>query len=190
MIKKFFTDLGALIGIGLIFLVTAAYLLAPLAFIAVIIWAIIKLTSQVYTYILIWYKQKSTKMDNYKRAIKECCINCFGGMSCQFDFKGCCHEIEKCPKVTCKKSVHGKENHICFNCFMCGYHQGYDDDGTHNGITEEEAQDIGWTKIAKEWKWLCPKCNGNEGALVKIFDKVQKKVYCIFFLIYNSTYKL
>ena len=45
MIKKFFTDLATLIGVGLIFLVVAAYILAPLAIIGVIIWAIFKLVA-------------------------------------------------------------------------------------------------------------------------------------------------
>lgn len=82
-----------------------------------------------------------------------------------------------CSHKKCNLQSHGKENRNCFVCFMCNCHQGYDDDGTHGGITEQEAQDIGWVKVLKEeWKWLCPKCGGKEEKLDKIFNSNVKEI--------------
>jgi len=58
-----------------------------------------------------------------------------------------------------------------FKC-ECGCMQSYASEDTRGGITEKEAEQIGWRKINNAWR--CPKCCGNTEALDKIFDHAQE----------------
>lgn len=54
-----------------------------------------------------------------------------------------------------------------FKC-ACGRKQSYAPEGVRGGITEKEAELIGWRKI--DGKWVCPICTGNTGNLGKVFN--------------------
>lgn len=57
-----------------------------------------------------------------------------------------------------------------FRCSVpgCGRQQGYAPADRGGGVTEEEAEHLGWRKIDKAW--VCPFCNGNTDNLRKVFD--------------------
>jgi hypothetical protein len=55
-----------------------------------------------------------------------------------------------------------------FSC-DCGRQQAYADENTGGGITEKEAEQIGWRKVGG--KWRCPFCCNNLGVLKNIFYK-------------------
>jgi len=57
-----------------------------------------------------------------------------------------------------------KEND--FIC-SCGRIQSYAPEDKHGGITEGEAELVGWRKIAG--RWVCPLCTGNTSNLFKVF---------------------
>ena len=50
----------------------------------------------------------------------------------------------------------------------CGRKQSYAPPDKRGGITEKEAESVGWRKMA-DGKWKCPFCCGNTGALYKVF---------------------
>ena len=58
-----------------------------------------------------------------------------------------------------------------FICFLCGRQQSYAPKSMYGGITEEEAELIGWRRVEGEWKWLCPLCSGNEEKLNQVFNQ-------------------
>ncbi len=55
-----------------------------------------------------------------------------------------------------------------FKC-ECGCSQTFASEDCEGGITEKEAESVGWRKINGTWK--CPPCCGNTAALDAIFEK-------------------
>lgn len=55
-----------------------------------------------------------------------------------------------------------------FEC-ACGRKQSYAPATKRGGVTEKEAEWIGWRKINGEWN--CPFCTGNKNNLKRIFNK-------------------
>ena len=64
--------------------------------------------------------------------------------------------------------IYDDNDKIMFRC-DCGRKQSYAPSGSAGGITEQEAEKIGWRRIGH--KWTCPFCCGNTGALGKVFGK-------------------
>lgn len=58
-----------------------------------------------------------------------------------------------------------------FEC-ACGRKQTYKPANKSGGITEKEAELVGWRKI--NGKWECPFCTGNTTNLYKVFEKAKK----------------
>jgi len=52
----------------------------------------------------------------------------------------------------------------------CGRKQSYAPKNKSGGITEKEAEHIGWRKMV-DGSWQCPFCCGNTDRLFKIFGK-------------------
>jgi hypothetical protein len=56
-------------------------------------------------------------------------------------------------------------------CRKCGRSQSVVPGNVTGGITELEAQTLGWAR--DELGWLCPFCTGNDAKLRKVFERRQ-----------------
>ena len=57
-----------------------------------------------------------------------------------------------------------------FICFICNRKQSFAPENINGGITEIEANYIGWRKVENKEKWLCPMCSGNKEKLREVFN--------------------
>lgn len=53
-----------------------------------------------------------------------------------------------------------------FQC-ACGRAQGYAPPDRGGGVTEQEAEHLGWRKV--DGQWVCPFCTGNTSTLAEVF---------------------
>lgn len=65
--------------------------------------------------------------------------------------------------------VYDDNDRPMFRC-ACGRKQSYAPKGKHGGITEKEAELVGWRKMS-DGVWKCPFCCGNTDALFNVFKK-------------------